>query len=80
MADGMNVRFDLEELEEVRRAVGCRRDQLEKVRKKMEGAGLSTFTADSQIEVLDRVKVAIGDEPEDMFRGVDTDTGEITED
>jgi len=80
--DGVTVRFDYEELEEVRRAVSARRHELESVRTKMEKAGLSTFVADDRVEVLDRVNVAIGDEPEDMFSGlteenVDPDTGEI---
>ncbi|HUT56634.1 MAG TPA: hypothetical protein VNA25_02040 [Phycisphaerae bacterium] len=74
---GVNVRFDLEELQEVRRAIAGRREDLEKVRSKMENLGLSTFTADTAIETLDRCKVAIGDEPEDMFTGLDKSTGEI---
>ena len=76
-ASGVNVRFDLEELQEVRCAISGRRDELEKVRSKMGTLGLSTFTADAAIEVLDRCKVAIGDEPEDMFSGLDKRTGEI---
>ena len=76
-ATGVNVRFDLEELQEVRRSIAGRREDLEKVRTKMEGLGLSTFTADTAIETLDRCKVAIGDEPEDMFTGLDKSTGEI---
>jgi len=74
---GLTVRLDYEELHEVRAAVAGRRDDLEKVRSKMASLGLSTFTADSAIEVLDRCRVAIGDEPEDMFSGLDKDTGEI---
>jgi len=77
-ATGVNVRFDLEELQEVRRAIAGRREDLEKVRSKMENLGLSTFTADTAIEVLDHCKVAIGDEPEDMFTGLDKSTGELT--
>jgi len=75
---GMTIRVDAEELNELRLSLAGRRAELEKVRGKMEGLGLSTFTADTSIEVLDRCKVAIGDEPEDMF-SVDTDTGEVTE-
>uniref|UniRef100_A0A6M3K935 Uncharacterized protein n=1 Tax=viral metagenome TaxID=1070528 RepID=A0A6M3K935_9ZZZZ len=74
---GVTVHFDLEELQEVRSAIAGRREDVEKVRGKMESLGLSTFTADSAIEVLDRCKVAIGDEPEDMFTGLDKNTGEI---
>lgn len=79
-ATGMTIRLDVEELQEVRSALQSRRDQLEKVRKGLDSAGLSTFTADAAIEVLDRCKVAIGDEPADMFSappGVDPETGEI---
>lgn len=76
-ATGVTVRFDLDELQEVRRAIADRREDLEKVRSKMESLGLSTFTADVAMEVLDRCKVAIGDEPEDMFTGLDKSTGEI---
>lgn len=77
---GMTIRVDHEELHELRLSLAGRREELESIRKKMEGAGLSTVTADASIEVLDRCKVAIGDEPEDMFSGgVDKDTGEITE-
>ena len=76
-ASGVTVRFDIEELQEVRSAIAGRRDELEKVRTKMAGLGLSTFTADAAIEVIDRCKVAIGDEPEDMFSGLDKSTGEI---
>ena len=76
-ATGVTVRFDMDELHEVRAAIAERRENLEKVRSKMTQAGLSTFTADAAIEVVDRCKVAIGDEPEDMFSGLDKDTGEI---
>jgi len=82
MTKGMTVRVDVEELEEFRRSIQARRDQLEKVRTGLDKAGLSTFTADAAIEVLDRCKVAIGDEPEDLFSpppGMDPDTGEVPE-
>jgi hypothetical protein len=75
---GMTIRVDHEELQEFRLSLAGRRAEIEKIRSKMEAAGLSTFTCDSTVEVLDRCKVAIGDEPEDMF-SVDGDTGEIIE-
>ncbi len=80
-AKGMTVRVDMEELSELRLGITARRDEVEKIRTRLEKAGLSTFTCDTAIEVLDRCKVAIGDEPEDMFsqppEGVDPETGEI---
>jgi hypothetical protein len=79
---GMTIRVDAEELGELRASLSARRQELEKVREKMEKAGLPTFTADATIEVVDRCKVAIGDEPEDLFKppkGVDPETGEVTE-
>lgn len=84
MAKPTNVRFDGEELHEVREGVRCRRGELESIRKKLETAGIDTFAVDSRVEVLDRVKVAIGDEPEDMFtekkEKVDPTTGEVLDD
>lgn len=81
MSKGLNVRLDHEELHEIRLAVEGRRQELDKVRTKMEGLGLSTFTADASVEILNRCKVALGDEPEDMFSPkVDKNTGEIKED
>jgi hypothetical protein len=77
---GLTLRVDHEELNELRRAIEGRRADLEKCRAKLEGLGLSTFTADTSIETIDRCKVALGDEPEDMFSGVDKKTGEITGD
>lgn len=74
---GMTIRVDHEELSELRNGIATRRAELEKVRAKMEALGLSTFTADTAIEVVDRCKVALGDEPEDMFTGLDKDTGEV---
>jgi hypothetical protein len=74
---GLTLRVDYEELSELRMSLAGRHADLEKVRAKMEALGLSTFTADASIEVLGRCKVALGDEPEDMF-SVDKKTGEIT--
>jgi hypothetical protein len=77
---GINVRFDHAELNEVRAAIAERRDNIEKIRAKLGTAGLDTLVCDQAIEVLDGCRVAIGDEPEDMFGGgVDKSTGEITE-
>ncbi len=66
----MNVHFDHDELNEVRAAVALRRGELDKVRKKLRDAELPTTAADMAIEINERVQVAIGDEPEDLFSGM----------
>lgn len=87
---GTTVRLARDELDEIRLAVAQRRAGLVKLRKKMTENGLDTFPIDEAVEVLDRTKTAIGDEPEDMFsqlakdtlelpEGVDPETGEIEE-